>query len=63
MEILPGASGIPGEAATTVYYLVRRVAAVSGADLRSARPSLDQNGRPAVSFTPELRRRAASSAP
>ncbi len=51
MEILPGASGVPGEAATTVYYLVRRVAAVSGADLRSARPSLDQNGRPAVSFT------------
>jgi preprotein translocase subunit SecD len=51
MEIVPGASGIPGEAATTVYYLVRRVAAVSGADLRSARPSLDQNGRPAVSFS------------
>ena len=51
MEILPGASGVPGDAATTVYYLVRRVAAVSGADLRSARPSLDQNGRPAVSFS------------
>jgi preprotein translocase subunit SecD len=30
---------------------VRRAAAVSGRDLRSARPSLDQNGRPAVSFT------------
>jgi preprotein translocase subunit SecD len=51
MEILPGASGIPGEAGTTVYYLVRRAAAVSGTDLRSARPSLDQNGRPAVSFS------------
>jgi preprotein translocase subunit SecD len=50
MEILPGASGAPGEAGT-VYYLVRKVAAVEGRDLRSARPSLDQHGRPAVSFT------------
>jgi preprotein translocase subunit SecD len=49
MEILPGASGVPGEG--TVYYLVRQVAAVSGRDLRSARPTLDENGRPAVSFT------------
>ncbi|MBI3492502.1 MAG: protein translocase subunit SecD [Acidobacteria bacterium] len=50
-EILPGASGAPGEAASTVYYLVRRVAAVTGRDLRNARPSLDQNNQPAVSFT------------
>jgi preprotein translocase subunit SecD len=35
----------------TVYYAVRRVAAVTGRDLRGARPSLDQNNRPAVSFT------------
>ena len=34
-----------------VYYLVRRAAAVTGRDLRSARPSLDENNRPAVSFT------------
>jgi len=31
--------------------MVRRVAAVTGRDLRNARPSLDQNNRPAVSFT------------
>ena len=34
-----------------MYYLVRRVAAVTGRDLRNARPSLDENNRPAVSFT------------
>jgi preprotein translocase subunit SecD len=49
MEILPGAATTPGQG--TVYYLLRQVAAVSGQDLQSARPSLDENGRPAVSFT------------
>jgi preprotein translocase subunit SecD len=34
-----------------VYYLVRRVAAVTGRDLRNARPTLDENNRPAVSFS------------
>ena len=33
------------------YYLVKRVAAVEGRDLRSARPGIDSNGRPAVNFT------------
>jgi preprotein translocase subunit SecD len=51
MEIVPGASGVPGEQSGTVYYLLRRAAAVTGRDLRNARPSLDQNNRPAVSFT------------
>src|SRR3984893_9009 len=51
MEIVPGASGVPGELSGTVYYLLRRAAAVTGRDLRNARPSLDQNNRPAVSFT------------
>jgi len=50
MEVLPGVSGGPGEQGT-VYYLVRKVAAVSGSDLRNARPSLDENNQPAVSFT------------
>jgi preprotein translocase subunit SecD len=50
MEVVPGAPAA-GDAGTTVYYLVRKTAAVTGHDLRSARPSLDQNGRPAVSFT------------
>jgi preprotein translocase subunit SecD len=51
MEIVPGVSG-PGDApGATVYYLVRKAAAVTGRDLRSARPSLDENSRPAVAFT------------
>jgi preprotein translocase subunit SecD len=49
-EIVPGAPAA-GDTGTTVYYLLRKAAAVSGKDLRNARPSLDQNGRPAVSFT------------
>ena len=57
----------PGRAAQpatpgTVYYLVRKVAAVTGRDLRSARPSLDENNRPAVELHAEHRRAAASSA-
>jgi preprotein translocase subunit SecD len=51
MEIVPGAGGTPGENGGTLYYLVRKAAAVTGRDLRSARPSLDENNRPAVSFT------------
>ena len=50
LQILPGNSegaGVPG----TVYYVVRRVAAVTGRDLRNARPSLDENNRPAVGFS------------
>jgi preprotein translocase subunit SecD len=50
MEIVPGA-GATGNGATTTYYLVRKVAAVTGRDLRNARPSLDENNQPAVSFT------------
>jgi preprotein translocase subunit SecD len=51
MEIVPGATSAPGEPAGTVYYLVRKVAAVTGRDLRNARPALDENNRPAVSFS------------
>jgi preprotein translocase subunit SecD len=52
IQIMPGSSetgqgGVP----TQVFYAVRRVSAVSGRDLRGARPSLDSNNRPAVSFT------------
>jgi preprotein translocase subunit SecD len=50
MEIVAGSSGTPGDSGT-VYYTVRRAAAVTGRDLRNARPSLDQNNLPAVSFT------------
>jgi preprotein translocase subunit SecD len=49
MEVLTG----PGDATTggPAYYLVRRVAAVTGQDLRSARVQLDENNLPAVGFT------------
>ena len=53
LQILPGtsAAAAPGERPATVYYVVRRVPAVTGRDLRNARPSLDENSRPAVSFS------------
>jgi preprotein translocase subunit SecD len=52
MEVLPGASdAAAGERAETVYYMVRRVPVVTGRDLRNAKPSLDENNRPAVSFS------------
>src|SRR4030095_13131968 len=50
MEIVPGASGTPGDAGT-MYYLVKKAAAVTGNDLRNARPSLDENNRPAAAST------------
>jgi preprotein translocase subunit SecD len=51
MDVVPGTSGGAGEPGGTVYYLLRRGSSISGRDLRSARPSMDQNNRPAVSFT------------
>lgn len=52
LQILPGASvATPGAPPSTVYYALRRVAAVTGRDLRNARLSLDENNRPAVSFS------------
>jgi preprotein translocase subunit SecD len=50
MELVPGAGGTPGDAGT-VYYLVKKAAAVTGTDLRNARPSVDENNQPAVAFT------------
>jgi preprotein translocase subunit SecD len=49
-EILPGVTGHGAESGTVVYYLVRKIPVVSGRDLRSADPSLDENNRPAVKF-------------
>jgi preprotein translocase subunit SecD len=48
MDIIPGPDDTGG---ATVYYLMRHVPIVTGRDLRSARPTLDENNRPAVSFT------------
>jgi preprotein translocase subunit SecD len=47
LEILP--SRERGEAGDS-YYVVQKVAAVTGRDLKGAYPSRDENGRPAVSF-------------
>lgn len=53
MEVVTGAadpaSG-PGGAGT-YFYLVRRVAAVTGRDLRTARATIDENNLPAVGFS------------
>ncbi len=47
MDVVSGAGGGEG----TMFYLVRKVAAVSGQDLRGAKPTIDENNRPAVSFS------------
>ncbi|MBM3820749.1 MAG: protein translocase subunit SecD [Acidimicrobiia bacterium] len=46
-DVAAAGGGTPG----TIYYVVRRTAPITGRDLRNARPSLDQNNLPAVSFT------------
>jgi preprotein translocase subunit SecD len=53
MEVVSGAPepGAGGAVGGTSFYLVRRVAAVTGNDLRSARVELDENNQPAVGFT------------
>lgn len=52
IQILPGTiEGMPGQPASVGFYAVRRVPAVTGRDLRNARPTLDENNRPAVSFS------------
>ncbi len=56
MEVLTGSSGTGST--EPFYYLVRRVSAITGRDLRNARPSLDEFNQPAVSFT--LNREGAS---
>ncbi len=49
MEVVSGAASA-GDTGT-VFYLVRKVAAVTGQDLRGAKPTIDENNRPAVSFS------------
>jgi preprotein translocase subunit SecD len=50
MEVVTGAAQPGSGDAGTVYFLVRKVPAVSGQDLRGASPTIDENGRPAVRF-------------
>jgi len=54
LEVVPGSEDLAstgGGTPTTVYYVVRRVAPITGRDLRNARPSLDENSLPAVGFS------------
>jgi len=47
MEVVQG-SAAAGEGG---FYLVRKVAAVTGQDLRNAKPTIDENNQPAVAFS------------
>jgi preprotein translocase subunit SecD len=49
MEVLPGVSAGPDGGPQ--FYLVRKSASVTGADLRNARPTIDDFNLPAISFT------------
>jgi preprotein translocase subunit SecD len=48
--LLPGKATLGPQGEGQQWYLLSRVSAVSGKDLRDARPSTDQNGQPDVSF-------------
>ena len=50
MEVINGAAS-SAAAGGTQYYLVKKLAPITGQDLRIARPTLDENGRPAVGFS------------
>jgi preprotein translocase subunit SecD len=52
-EVIPGAGegDAGGATPSTVYYVVRKAAVVSGRDLRTARQGLDQYNAPAVDFS------------
>jgi len=51
MEIVTGAADLRTSEAGTMFFLVRKVAAVTGSDLRTASVGLDENSRPAVMFS------------
>jgi len=54
LQIVPGSEDVAatgGGTPGTVYYVVRRVAPITGRDLRNSRASLDENNLPAVGFS------------
>jgi preprotein translocase subunit SecD len=51
MEVISGAADASSGESGTRFFLVRKVAAVRGTDLRSASVGLDENNRPAVMFS------------
>ena len=50
-EIIEGNSTDQDPSSPKVFYLLQRVASVTGRDIKNARPSQDQNNRPSVSFS------------
>ena len=49
MEVVPGVAGLSDP--TPQFFLVREVAAITGTDLRNARPTTGDFGEPAVNFS------------
>lgn len=49
-ELLPGRRESGDTSGGEAWYVVNRIAAVTGRDLRDARPQPDENGRPSVNF-------------
>jgi preprotein translocase subunit SecD len=49
MIVVPGSTSRNDP--TVAYYLLHKVAAITGSDLRTAKPSIDEFNQPAVSFT------------
>jgi preprotein translocase subunit SecD len=49
LEVLPSEETRDGNA--PAYYLVQKTPVITGDDLRTARPSLDENNMPAISFS------------
>jgi len=49
--LLPGHNMPGAETEGQAWYLVSRISAVSGKDLRDAQPNRDQNGQPSVTFS------------
>jgi len=47
MEVLQGSA----QTGDTSFYLMKKASAVTGTDLRNARPTIDENNRPAVGFS------------
>jgi len=50
-ELLPGRRESGDPTGTEAWYIVDRIAAVTGRDLRDAQPRPDENGRPSVNFS------------
>jgi preprotein translocase subunit SecD len=49
LEILPGSASASDQSSSS-FFVVKKIATVTGKDLRVARPALDENNQPAVHF-------------